>query len=258
MFHGKWGVVTGVANKRSIAWAVAKKLYSEGANLILTYQSERFEKNLRELVESLPKREGQEIVRLTCDVTKEEEIQHLFQKAKEKTDHLVFFFHSIAYAPREALTGRFLDTSWEAYSQSLQISSYSLIAFVRALEELFKEGSSIVTMTYLGAERAVPGYNVMGVAKAALESSVRYLAYELGERGVRVNAISAGPVRTLAAAGIPGFSKMYQNFQEKNYFKKPLLAEQVAEVAFFLFIPASQAITGEVLYADFGYRTLGI
>ncbi|RME86215.1 MAG: enoyl-ACP reductase [Planctomycetota bacterium] len=258
MMDGKNALIMGIANQRSIAWAVAKKLYDQGANLVLTYQSDRFKGNLDRLVSTLEPREGQSVYLATCDVTKQKDLENLRNLIEEKCSSLDALFHSIAYAPQEALTGRYLDTTWEAFQMTLQISCYSFVALVKALEDHLREGCSIATMTYLGSVRAVPGYNVMGVAKAALEASVRYLAYELGEKGIRVNGVSAGPVRTLAAAGIPGFSKMLENYKSKNMAKKALLSDDVAEVAAFILGPASRAITGEIVYVDYGYHSMGL
>lgn len=260
MLHGKIGLVTGVANKRSIAWASAEALYKQGASLIFTYQSERLKKNLDQLIETLPPaREGQSISSVPCDVTDQTQIDQVAAHCRDRSEGLDFLFHSIAYASKEALSGRLLDTSWKDFRESLEISAYSLISLTKATEDLLcKKGSSVVAMTYLGSTRTVPQYNVMGVAKAALEATIRYLAYEMGEKAVRVNGISAGPVRTLASAGIAGFSKMYQSFAQKSFLKKNLEAAEVGDVALFLMSPLARAISGEIIFVDGGYSVLGI
>lgn len=254
MEPGKFGLVMGVANKRSIAWATAKEMYEQGSNLILTYQSERLKKNLDKLVDKLPPRQGQSIHMVECDVTNEDQIKGVFDFCKQHTGGLDFAFHSIGYAPKDALHEPFLQTKWQDYQLAIQISSYSLIPIAREGAELLAQRrGSLLAMTYLGSSRIIPHYNVMGVCKAALEATVRYLAYELGERKIRVNGLSAGPVRTLASAGIPNFSKMYKGFADKNLLGETLEAEQVAQVAAFLLSPQSQGITGDVVMVDYGY-----
>jgi enoyl-[acyl-carrier protein] reductase I len=247
--------VFNVANQRSIAWAVARRLDAEGAQLAIGYLGDREREQVEKLVPTL----SREPLLLPCDVTQDEQLDAAFRTLAERFGRLDGLFHAIAFARREDLEGRFTDTSREGFWVALNISVYSLVAMAQRAESLMKErGGSIVTMTYLGGERAVPHYNVMGVAKAALESSVRYLARELGPEGIRVNAISAGPIRTLAARGIPGFSEMYAYHAEKAPLRRHTTAEEVADVACFLLGDLARGITGEVIYVDEGYHILGL
>jgi enoyl-[acyl-carrier protein] reductase I len=252
---GKKGLVLGVANKRSIAWAIAQKAAEAGAELVLTYQGERLEENVRELAATL----GRESLILPCDVASDEQIHNLFTKVGEVHGTLDFLVHGAAFAPRETLDAPFVDTSREAFRVALDVSAYSLVALARAARPLMTaNGGSILTLTYLGSQRVFQNYNVMGVAKAALEASVRYLASDLGPDGIRVNAISAGPVKTLAAAGISGFSGILQVCRDRAPLKRNIETGEVADAAVFLLGPASRGITGEVLFVDAGFHVMGI
>ena len=252
LLAGKKGIVFGVANKRSIAWAITKAVTDAGARVALTYQGERLEKNVRELAATL-----RDPLIIPCDVTKDEEVERVFQELGRQFDNLDFVVHSVAFANAEDLEGRFVDTSRSGFHLALDISAYSLVGITRAAAPLMKNGGSIMTMTYLGSERAVPHYNVMGVAKAALESCVRYLAADLGEQQIRVNALSAGPINTLAARGISGFMKMYGEFREKVPMKRNVDITEVGNTGLFLCSDLSSGITGEVIYVDCGYHMVG-
>jgi enoyl-[acyl-carrier protein] reductase I len=254
MLKDKNGIIFGVANKRSIAWATAQALHEAGARLAFTYQGER----LRENVESLTSEAMPDSLLLPCDVTKQEEVDQTFIHVREAFGHLDFLIHSIAFAPREALEGEFLATSREAFLTALEISAYSLAQLARAATPLMNEGGSIVTMTYYGAEKVVAGYNVMGVAKAALEASVRYLAKDLGPRNIRVNAISAGPIQTLSARGVSDFSSMLKHVAERAPMRRNVEVREVGNTALFLCSSLSSGITGEVIYVDCGYNIMGI
>ena len=253
-FEGKRGLVLGVANKRSIAWAIARRLASEGAQLAFTYQGERIEKNVRELAESVSSPLVTE-----CDVRSDEDVERVVREAGEafggRLDVLV---HSVAYAAAEDLEGRFTDTPRERFWMALDVSAYSLVACARAAEPLMADGGSILTMTYLGGERAVPHYNVMGVAKATLDASVRYLAWDLGEKGIRVNAISAGPVRTLAARSIAGFPTMEAIVEERAPLRRHIDADDVGAAAAYLLSDDARNVTGTTLYVDSGYHAMGM
>jgi enoyl-[acyl-carrier protein] reductase I len=254
MLKDKNGIIFGVANKRSIAWATAQALHEAGANLAFTYQGER----LKENVEGLTKDVMPESLLLSCDVTKQGEVDETFRHVGEKFGRLDFLIHSIAFAPREALGGEYLDTSREAFLTALEISAYSLPQLARAAAPLMTEGGSIVTMSYYGAEKVVAGYNVMGVAKAALESSTRYLAKDLGPRNIRINAISAGPIQTLSARGVADFSTMLKHHAERAPLGRTVEAREVGNTAVFLCSNMSSGITGEVIYVDCGYNIMGI
>jgi enoyl-[acyl-carrier protein] reductase I len=256
LLEGKQGLVLGVANRRSIAWAIAQALAREGAQLAFTYQGERLKEGVEELAASL----GGEPFLLPCDVTRDEEIDAVFSEVGERFGGLDIMIHSLAYAAKEDLEGRFVDTGRENFKLALDISAYSLTACVRRAEPLMKRrgGGAVLTMTYLGGERAVPNYNVMGVAKAALEASVRYLANELGSHGIRVNAISAGPVRTLAARSIAGFTTMETHMEQRAPLRRNIDAAEVGQTALFLCSPMASAITGEVLFVDSGYHIVGM
>lgn len=251
---GKTYVVMGIANKRSIAWGVACSLHNAGATLIFTYGQERTEKNVRQLAATL---EGAEPLILQCDVTEDESIATCFQKIKEKYRVIHGVTHSVAFANREELDGEYVDTSREGFLLAHNISSYSLTAVARAAKELMTEGGSIVTMTYLGGERVLPNYNVMGVAKASLEASVRYLASSLGKDNIRVNAISAGPIRTLSAKGIRNFNNILTKIEEEAPLRRATTPEEVGDTALFLFSDLSRGITGENIHVDSGYHILG-
>lgn len=254
MLKDKFGIIFGVANKRSIAWATALALHDAGARLAFTYQGDR----LKENVEGLTSEAMPGSLLLPCDVTKQDEVDATFKRVAQEFGRLDFLIHSIAYAPREALTGGFLDTSRNAFTTALEISAYSLAQLARAATPLMTEGGSIVCMTYYGAEKVVAGYNVMGVAKAALEASTRYLAHDLGPRNIRVNAISAGPIQTLSARGVGDFSSMLKHAAEKAPLRRNVEPREVGNTALFLCSGLSSAITGEVIYVDCGYNIMGI
>jgi len=254
MLQNRFGVVFGVANKRSIAWATAQALHEAGARLAFTYQGERLKDNVAGLTsETMP---GSLV--MPCDVTKQEEVDGTFKRLAQEFGRLDFLIHSIAYAPREALEGKYLDTSREAFLTALEISAYSLPQLARAAAPLMTEGGSIVCMTYYGAEKVVSGYNVMGVAKAALETSTRYLANDLGPRNIRVNAISAGPIQTLSARGVSDFTTMIKHHAERAPLHRNVEPREVGNAALFLCSPLASAITGEVIYVDCGYNIMGI
>ena len=254
MLENKFGIVFGVANKRSIAWATAQSLHEAGARLAFTYQGER----LKENVEGLTNEAMPGSLLLPCDVTKQEEVDETFKRVSEEFGRLDFLIHSIAFAPREALNGEFLDTSREAFLTALEISAYSLVQLARAATPLMTEGGSIVCMTYYGAEKVVAGYNVMGVAKAALEASTRYLANDLGPRNIRVNAISAGPIQTLSARGVGDFTSMLKHAAERAPLRRNVEPREVGDTALFLCSPMASAITGEVIHVDCGYNIIGM
>ena len=254
MLQNRFGVVFGVANKRSIAWATAQALHEAGARLAFTYQGDRLKDNVEALTcETMP---GSLV--MPCDVTKQEEVDGTFKRLAQEFGRLDFLIHSIAYAPREALEGKYLDTSREAFLTALEISAYSLPQLARAAAPLMTEGGSIVCMTYYGAEKVVAGYNVMGVAKAALETSTRYLAKDLGPRNIRVNAISAGPIQTLSARGVSDFTTMIKHHAERAPLHRNVEPREVGNAALFLCSPLASAITGEVIYVDCGYNIMGI
>ena len=252
---GKCGVIIGVANKRSISWAIAQAAAREGARLALTYQGERLEDNVRELAAEL----DQPLV-LPCDVTSDEQVASLFETIGREFGGLDFLVHGVAFAPREELDRRFVDTSREGFRVALDVSAYSLVSLARAAAPLMEArgGGSILTLSYLGSVRVFPNYNVMGVAKAALEACVRYLASDLGPAGIRVNAISAGPIRTLAASGISGFTSILQIYRDRAPLRRTIEANEVADAAVFLLGPGSRAVTGDVLVVDAGFHVMGM
>jgi len=254
LLTGKNILVMGVANDRSIAWAIAQSLAAQGARLAFTYESERVEERVRKLAETLP---GETLV-LPCNVTVDEEIDALAAAIKEQFGVLHGYVHSIAFAKTEELEGLYVDTSREGFALAHDISAYSLVAVSNRIYPLMTEGGSIMTMTYLGAERAMKNYNVMGVAKAALEASVRYLANDLGQYNVRVNAISAGPIRTLAAKGIKDFNSILRTVEEKAPLRRTTETAEVGDTAMFLMSNLSRGITGEVIYVDNGYHIVGV
>ena len=254
LLAGKLGVVFGVANKRSIAWAIAQAWHNQGAKLAFTYQGERLKENVEELVGTF----GQDTPILPCDVTKDDEIARVFADVGKRFGKLHLMLHSVAFAPREALEGNFVDTSREAFRVAHDVSAYSLVALSRAAAPLMTEGGSIVAMSYYGAEKVVPHYNVMGVAKASLESSTRYLAYDLGPKKIRVNCISAGPMNTLAARGIAGFTDMLKHYEAHAPLKRNVLPEELGATAAFLASDGAAAITGQVIYVDSGYQIMGM
>ena len=255
LLQGKKGLILGVANKRSIAWAVAKSAADAGAELAFTYQGERLKENVQELAGSL-----QGSVVLPCDVTNEAEVEAVFKKLDEAWGGLDFMAHCVAYAKAEDLEGGYLKTKKEGFDTALGVSAYSLTLLAQKAAPLMeKKGSgSIVTLTYLGGERVAPGYNVMGVAKAALQASVKYLAYDLGSKNIRVNAISAGPINTLAARGITGFGDILKHAREKAPLRRNTEPEEVGDTALFYFSHLSRGITGEITFVDCGYNTLAI
>ena len=255
--NGKHGLVVGVANKRSIAWAIAEAASGAGARLAVTYQGERLEENVRELSASL-----QEPLILPCDVTSDQQIADLFTRVGQEFGGLDFLVHGAAFAPREELAAGFpfVQTSRAGFSLTLDVSAYSLIALARGAMPLMEArgGGSIVTLTYLGSERVFQNYNVMGVAKAALEASVRYLAADLGPKNIRVNAISAGPIKTLAASGISGFSSILQVYRDRAPLRRTIDTAEVADAAMFFLSPAGRGVTAEVLMVDAGYHATGM
>jgi enoyl-[acyl-carrier protein] reductase I len=252
LLEGKKGLIAGVANKHSIAWAIAQSAAREGAQLAFNYQNERLRGNVEELAGQLA---GSQVY--PCDVTLDDEITALMKGIEADFGQLDFLVHSLAYAPAEALKGEFVNTTRQDFATALEISAYSLVALARAALPLMPAGGSIITLTYLGAERVVPGYNVMGVAKAALEASVRYLANDLGPRNIRVNAISAGPIRTLAARGVSGITKMVEKHREIAPLRRATEQAEVGDTALFLLSALGRGITGEVIYVDGGYHILG-
>jgi enoyl-[acyl-carrier protein] reductase I len=250
--QGQTAVVFGVANKRSIAWAIAQQMQQAGAQLAITYQNERLKQEADDLIAALPN-----ALAFQCDVSRDEEIARLLEQLKERYGKLDALVHSVAFAPAEKLKGEFADTTREGFRIALDVSVYSLVALARAARPLMTDGGSIITMTYYGAEKVVPKYNVMGVAKAALEASVRYLAYDLGKNNIRVNAISAGPIKTLAARGISGFGEMLKEQAERAPLKRNVDVDEVATTAVFLASSAGSGITGETIYVDCGYNIMG-
>ena len=243
-----------MANKRSIAWAIAQAWAREGAKLAFTYQGERVKENVEELAGTF----GTETLILPCDVTRDEDIANVFKTVGEKFGKLNLLLHSVAFAPKEALEGEFVNTSREAYRVAHDVSAYSLVALARGAAPLMTDGGSIVAMSYYGAEKVVPHYNVMGVAKASLEASTRYLAYDLGPKKIRVNCISAGPVNTLAARGISGFMEMLKHYEAHAPLKRNVTPDELGATGVFLASDGAAAITGQVLYVDSGYQIMGM
>ncbi len=252
--EGKTGVVFGVANKRSIAWAIAQAWADAGANLIFNYQGERLKENVEQLAGTF----GADVPLYPCDVSSDEEIDGFFEKVKGHTDKLDCMLHAVAFAPKEALEGDFASTSRDAFKTAHDISAYSLVALAQRAAPLMTDGGSIVAMSYYGAEKVVPHYNVMGVAKASLEASARYLAYDLGEKKIRVNCISAGPVQTLAARGIAGFTSMLKHYQEHAPLKRSCDPAELGKTGVFLASDGAAAITGQTIYVDGGYQIMGM
>ena len=250
----KIGLIVGVANKRSIAWAIAQAAAAEGASLVLTYQGERLEENVRELAATLTN-----VTVLPCDVTNDEQIDDVFAAIDRQFGGLDFLVHGAAFAQREDLAAPFSQTSREGFRVALDVSAYSLIALARRAAPLMDKrgGGSILTLSYLGSQRVFTNYNVMGVAKAALEASVRYLASDLGPKAIRVNAISAGPIRTLAASGIAGFPAILQAYRDRAPLRRTVETNEVADAAIFLLGPAGRAVTAEVLMVDAGFHAMG-
>lgn len=254
LMRGKNILIMGVANHRSIAWGIAQSLAKAGANLIFTYQGERLRDNVAELAATLDQPEQ---ILIPCDVTKDEDIAAAFATIKEKVGVLHGVAHCIAFAKTEELEGEFINTSRDGYALAQDISAYSLVAVAREARPLMTEGGSIVTLTYLGGERVVSNYNVMGVAKAALDACVRYLANDLGKDQIRVNAISAGPIRTLAAKGVRNFNSMLKEIEERSPLRRTVDQSEVGDTALFLFSHLSRGITGEIIHVDAGYNIIG-
>jgi len=252
--EGRKGLILGVANKRSVAWACARALRREGMQLALTYANERLEGNVRELAPEL----GVETV-LPCDVTDDAQLDGLVDGVGKAFGHIDCIVHAVAFAKREELTGTYLDTSKEGYQLAQEVSVYSLPAVSRRMVPLMEgRDGSIITLTYIGSERVIPNYNVMGVAKAALEASVRYLAHDLGPRGIRVNAISSGPIRTLSASGIDGFADILDHIASRSPLRRNVTADEVGDVCAFLASPLARGITGSTVYVDAGYHIMGL
>ena len=255
-FAGKQALVLGVANRRSIAWAIAQRLHEEGAELAFTFQGERIEKTVRELAATVDAK-----LVTACDVRSDQDVARVFAETDEAFGGgLDILVHSVAYAAAEDLEGRFTDTPRDRFWMALDVSAYSLVACARAAEPLMEArgGGSIVTMTYLGGERAVPHYNVMGVAKATLDASVKYLAWDLGQKSIRVNAISAGPVRTLAARSIAGFTTMEEMFELRSPLHRHIEADDCGGAAAYLLSDDAKNVTGTTLYVDAGYHAMGM
>jgi len=254
LLAGKIGIVFGVANKRSIAWAIAQAWKEAGATLAFTYQGDRLKENVEELAGMF----GPDTLILPCDVTKDDQIESVFDAMKTRYGRIDLMLHSVAFAPKAALEGKFVNTSREAFRIAHDVSAYSLVALSRAAAPLMTNGGSIIGLSYYGAEKVVPHYNVMGVAKASLEACTRYLAYDLGTQKIRVNCISAGPVNTLAARGIAGFSEMLKTYEAKAPLKRNLLPEELGATGMFLASDGAGAITGQVIYVDCGYQIMGM
>lgn len=253
LLEGRKGLIVGVANKRSIAWSIAAALHREGARLAFNYQGERLEENVRSLAGEL---DGSVV--FPCDVTRDDEIDALFAQVKGEFGRLDILVHCVAFARKEDLEGEFLATSRDGFKMAMDISAFSLTALAQRAAPLMEGGGSILALTYLGADKVVPGYNVMGVAKAALESSIRYLAQDLGKRNIRVNGISSGPISTLAARGVPGFTKMLQIVRERSPLPRNTEPAEVGDAALFLCSPLARGITGEVIFVDNGYHIMGM
>jgi enoyl-[acyl-carrier protein] reductase I len=253
LFDGKTAFIFGVANDRSIAWGIARALHREGCQLAFSYGAPALEKRVRPLAESV----GSDFVEL-CDVTDDTAIQKVFDRARERYGSLNALVHSIAFADRRDLQGRFVDTSRDGFKMAMDISAFSLVALARAAEPLMTEGGSIITLTYYGSVKVAPQYNVMGVAKAALESCVRYLASDLGPKGIRVNAISAGPIKTLAASGVSGFKKILTYSEEASPLRTLINTEDVGNTAAWLLSDWSRGVTGEIVYVDAGWNIMGL
>jgi enoyl-[acyl-carrier protein] reductase I len=254
LLTGKTGIVLGVANKRSIAWAIAQAWADAGASLIFSYQGDRQKENLEELVASL----GNDVPVASCDVSSDESIKEFFDFVRTKTDRIDMLLHSIAFAPREALDLEFLQTSREAFQTALDISAYSLVGVTREATPLFTHGGSILAMSFYGAQKVFPNYNVMGVAKAALEASVRYLAHNLGPKKIRVNSISAGPVNTLAARGIAGFTTLLKQYDTHAPLGRSCEPAEIGGTGVFLASDWASAITGQTIFVDGGYEIMGM
>ncbi len=250
--QGRVAIVFGIANKRSIAWAIAQKLQAAGAKLVITYQNERLAQEAKDLIDALPGAEA-----FQCDVSNDAEINQLFDTIRSRYERVHTLVHSVAFAPADDMKNDFILTTREGFRIAHDVSVYSLIALSRAAVPLMTDGGSVITLTYYGAEKVVPRYNVMGVAKAALEATVRYLAADLGPQKIRVNAISAGPIKTLAARGVSGLGEMLKAHAERAPLKRNVDAGEVGDTAVYLASDLSTAITGETLYVDCGYNIMG-
>lgn len=244
----------GVASKRSIAWGIAQAWAEAGATLIFNYQGERLKENVEDLASTF----GSDVSVFPCDVSKDEEITSFFQNVRTKTDRIDLLLHSIAFAPKESLEGAFVNTSRAAFLTAHDISAYSLIGVTREALPLMTNGGSVLTMSYYGAEKVIPNYNVMGVAKASLEATVRYLAWDLGQKKIRVNAISAGPVNTLAARGIAGFTKMLDYYEQRSPLHRNVELQELGATGVFLASDGGAAVTGQTIYVDCGYSVMGM
>ncbi|WP_083512116.1 enoyl-ACP reductase FabI [Amphibacillus sediminis] len=253
--EGKRYVIMGVANKRSLAWGIAKALHEVGAQLIFTYANERFAKPVKELAATL---EGQKALFYQCDVTSDQAITETFATIQADVGTIHGVAHCIAFANKEELRGEFIETSRDGYLLAQNISAYSLVAVTREAEKLMTEGGSIITLTYLGGERVVPNYNVMGVAKASLDASMKYLANDLGKRNIRVNAISAGPIRTLSAKGVGDFNSILKDIEENAPLRRTVTQEDIGSTAYYLLSDLSSGVTGEIIHVDSGYSILGL
>ncbi|MCP3961563.1 MAG: enoyl-ACP reductase [bacterium] len=250
---GKRALIMGVTNRRSLGWSIAARLHAAGAELAFSYQGERLKGELEKLTTDIPN------VRLyQVDVTREDELKALFADLADAWGSLDYLVHAIAFAPRPAMDGRYIETTRDDWVTALEVSAYSLVAAAREAEPLLTEGGGIVTLTYYAAEKVVPKYNVMGIAKSALEASVRYLSYDLGKKGVRVNAVSAGPVKTIAARSIPGFMKMFKRVASMSPLGRHVEHEEVGNLGLFLLSPLAGGITGETVYVDAGYHVMGM
>lgn len=249
LMDGKRGVIFGVANDKSIAWGVAQQLKEAGAELAFTYLNEQLEKRVRPLAESLDSK-----IILPCDVASDDEIQSVFDELEKEWGTIDFVVHAVAFANRDDLKNSFTQTSREGFALAMDISAYSLVAMTRSALPLMSEGGSVITMSYLGAVQAVPGYNVMGVAKAALEASVRYLAAELGEKNVRVNAVSAGPIKTLAASGVGNFKEKLRVMEQRSPMRRVITQEEVGKASLYLLSDLASGVTGEIHYVDAGFN----
>lgn len=250
---GKRALVMGVTNHRSLGWSIAAKLHAAGAEMAFSYQGERLRRELEKLTADIPTARLYQV-----DVTRQEELRLLFADLGDAWGGLDYLVHAIAFAPRSAMEGRYIDTQRDDWVTALEVSAYSLVSVAREAESLLHEGSAMVTLTYYAAEKVVPKYNVMGVAKSALEASVRYLAYDLGREGVRINAISAGPVKTIAARSIPGFMKMFKRVASIAPLGRNIDQEDVGNLGLFLLSPMASGITGETVYVDGGFHVMGM
>ena len=253
LLDGKVAFIFGVANHRSIAWGIAKELHNHGATIALSI----FNEDMRRRVEPLAEEIGCDFIE-PCDVNNDEDIEAVFEKFKERYGHLDVLVHSVAFAPREALGGRFIDIKREDFKLTLESSAYSLVALAKRAEPLMPEGSSIMSMTYYAAEKYIPDYNAMAIAKSALEACTRYMAVDMGHKQIRVNAISAGPIKTLAAAGIPGFRGLLKHFDTVSPLGQTVTVEDVGKTAVYLASDLSRMVTGEIIYVDSGYQVLGL